>query len=294
MRTITASSPSSRLSSRESATSRCCAPSWRLRSSRCRSLSATSTIRAREPRSSSRRARSSTCSRVFSSAMPAAAVTAASSSGSSSSDGSCSNAATGAPCPVDHRHRAPIVSARQLHGPAVVVGVGSEVGQPVRERQRRVTQRARQRVAEIRRRGMGPQPDDELAHGRAGQSRVEEADQEGERSEADDEEGDPSDRLERDLPAGHAEHGRQEEEGNHEEPQRERVDEQHDRAAQWPARRSPPEGENADSDQAQGAECNELNLLQPKTRLGRGRRARAGCRPQSHRASDRRAGGRTP
>ena len=50
----------------ESATSRCWAPSCRLRSSRRRSASPASTIRAREARSSSTRARSSALSRSFS------------------------------------------------------------------------------------------------------------------------------------------------------------------------------------------------------------------------------------
>ena len=65
------------------ATSRCWAPSWRLRSSRRRSESPASTIRAREPLSSSSRARSSTFSRTFSSAIAAAPATASSRIGSS-------------------------------------------------------------------------------------------------------------------------------------------------------------------------------------------------------------------
>ena len=73
------------------------APSCRFRSRRCRSFWPASITRAREPLSSSSRARSSACSRAFSSAIPAAAVTASSSSGSSSSAGSCISAATGSP-----------------------------------------------------------------------------------------------------------------------------------------------------------------------------------------------------
>ena len=72
------------------------------------------------PRSSSRRARSSACSRAFSSAMPAAALTASSSSGSSSSAGSWTSAATCAPSLLDQRRRP---------GPP---GAGTSTGRPSR------------------------------------------------------------------------------------------------------------------------------------------------------------------
>ena len=68
-----------------SATSRCCAPSWRSRPSRRRSASPASTIRARDARSASSRARSSTSSRAFSIASAAAAAASRSSSGDSHS-----------------------------------------------------------------------------------------------------------------------------------------------------------------------------------------------------------------
>ncbi len=69
------------------ATSRCCAPSWRLRSSRRRSPSAASTPRRRWSRSSSTLARSSASSRSFSRVSVAAAPTAAIRSRSSSQRG---------------------------------------------------------------------------------------------------------------------------------------------------------------------------------------------------------------
>ena len=56
----------------ERPTSRCCAPSWRSRSSRCRSASPAATTRARDSCSSSSWARSSACSRSCSSARRAA------------------------------------------------------------------------------------------------------------------------------------------------------------------------------------------------------------------------------
>src|SRR5215207_959344 len=69
-------------------TSRCWAPSWRLRSSRRRSASPAATMRSREARSSASRPSDSACSRASSRAIAAAAATAPTSSGSSSSDAS--------------------------------------------------------------------------------------------------------------------------------------------------------------------------------------------------------------
>ena len=74
----------SRRSDSERPTRRCWAPSCRSRSRRWRSGSPASTIRAREARSSSSRARTSACRRSFSSASRAAAVTSSTSCSSSS------------------------------------------------------------------------------------------------------------------------------------------------------------------------------------------------------------------
>ena len=138
---------SSRLSSSDSAISRCWAPSWRLRSSRCRSFCPASITRAREPCSSSRCARCSACRRPFSSAIPAAAPTAASSSGSSSSAGSWSERRHARAVAVDQRRRPAAAVVGQLDALAVEIGPALELGQPVGERQRRIAQRARERVA---------------------------------------------------------------------------------------------------------------------------------------------------
>ena len=79
------------------ATSRCWAPSWRSRSSRCRSASPAATIRRRDACSSASRASDSARRDSFSSAMAAAARTASTISGSSSSDESQTLAATARP-----------------------------------------------------------------------------------------------------------------------------------------------------------------------------------------------------
>ena len=128
--------------------SRCWAPSCRLRSSRCRSLCPAAMTRARDPRSSSSRALSSACNRAFSSAIPAAAVTEARSSGSSVSAGSCTSAATRSPSRSISVVARP-APVRQVHAPTVEVGVAPEVGEPVRERQRRVAERTCQGITNV-------------------------------------------------------------------------------------------------------------------------------------------------
>ena len=70
------------------------------------------------------------------------------------------------------------------------------VGQPVGERERRVAQRARERVAQLGRRRVGAQLEQQVADGGAGEPGVEQADQERDRREPDDEERDAPDRLE--------------------------------------------------------------------------------------------------
>ena len=177
---------SSRPSSSDSATSRCCAPSCRLRSSRCRSCWPASMTRAREPCSSSSRARSSACSRPFSSAMPAAAADGVEQLGLVAR-------ATGrarAPRRVRRRDRSRVVArpssgTGQRDGAAFDVGPAPVLGQPVGERQRGIAQRARERVAQVGRRRVRAQLDEQVADGRAGEPGVEQADQERDRREPD-------------------------------------------------------------------------------------------------------------
>ena len=87
-RRVVADAAASRRSCSASATSRCWAPSCRLRSSRRRSASPAATIRSREAWSSASRISDSACRCSFSSAIAAAARTASTSSGSSSSEAS--------------------------------------------------------------------------------------------------------------------------------------------------------------------------------------------------------------
>ena len=136
----------------ESATSRCWAPSCRLRSSRRRSAVPASTIRAREARSSSTRARSCACRRSFSIARPAAAATERSSSGSSHSVRSCTIAPTRRPSSSTRRHGARrVVLGGQLDHVAVGVDPAALVVEPEDELQRAVAERVGEPAAQRRR-----------------------------------------------------------------------------------------------------------------------------------------------
>ena len=76
----------------------------------------------------------------------------------------------------------PLAAPGQLHRPALEIGPAAELGQPVGERQRGVAQRARERVAQLDRRRIGAQLDEQVADRRAGEARVEQPDQERDRA----------------------------------------------------------------------------------------------------------------
>ena len=139
----------SRASARPSAieieTSRCCVPSWRLRSIRRRSMSAASTMRARDAFSSSSRARSSAWSRSFSSAKAAAAQTACTSSSSSLHARVDDQRGHGTAVCLDQPHRSRVAVRWQLDGPAARIDVAGFLWEPVGEPEVRVVERARQR-----------------------------------------------------------------------------------------------------------------------------------------------------
>ena len=134
----------------ESATSRCWAPSCRLRSSRRRSAVPASTIRARDDRSSSTRARSCASRRSFSIARPAAVATLATSSGSSQRTRSWTIAPTRLPSwSTEVQERAGSAGSGRRGGAAERVDPGLLVVEPVEDPQRAVAERAREQ---------GPQP----------------------------------------------------------------------------------------------------------------------------------------
>ena len=140
--------PRRRLSA--SATSRDCAPSCRLRSSRRRSASPASTSRSRDARSSRRLARSSASSRWFSSSSAVAAPAARTVCRSSASARSCTIAAMRRPSrstSVAARPASPV--AGSVTERPVLVDVAVLLGHPEREAQRRVSERGGQRAAQI-------------------------------------------------------------------------------------------------------------------------------------------------
>ena len=129
----------------ERATSRCWAPSCRLRSSRRRSCVPASTIRAREVRSSSTRARSWACRRSFSIARPAAAATEPSRSGLLLQRRVVHDRADAAALELDRRPRASgVVVARQLDRVALGVDPAALVLEPEHELERAVAERVGQ------------------------------------------------------------------------------------------------------------------------------------------------------
>ena len=165
-----------------SATSRCCAPSWRSRVRRRRSASPVSTMRARDARSASTCARSSTSSRPFSSASAAAPAASRSSSGLSHRRRSWISAPAG-----DGRGHPRLAGPGQHQRPAAEVDVPSPVGHAVGDRQRRVAERVAQR--RLRRPGVSREPVDQARDRRGAeeaaphQAREERERQQGERGQ---------------------------------------------------------------------------------------------------------------
>ena len=136
--------------------SRCCAPSCRLRSSRWRSFWPASITRAREPRSSSRRARSSACSRAFSSAIAGRRADRVEQLGLVVQRRVVHERRDVLAVPVDQRRRSAVAGSRQLDGSAVEVGPALELaaastrasatGRAARARARRADRRAPDRA----------------------------------------------------------------------------------------------------------------------------------------------------
>ena len=173
-------------------TRRCWAPSWRLRSSRRRSVSAASTMRARESLVSSSWARSSARSRSLSSARPAALETASSRAGSSLSAASWTSAATFSP------RRSRIVTARAAVGTTSTCFPSTstyswDARHPVAELERGVSQGTGERVSKLSWLRVIAQLDDELADPDPRKARLEQTEEIGDRHGG---EGQPLGRLE--------------------------------------------------------------------------------------------------
>ena len=173
--------------------------------------------------------------RAFSSAIPAAAVTARAARARLAAPG------RGA-APRRGRRRGRSASSlvrsscvRQLHWPAVEIGVAPELRQPVRERQRRIAKRPCERVAEIGRCRIGAQLDEESPTAERASRSCRSPTRKASGASPSADEGGPADRA---RTAGPPNAWRDEEERDHHQPEGERIDEQRERAAQRPARRA--------------------------------------------------------
>ena len=138
------------------------------------------------------------------------------------------------------------------------IPVDAEVRQPVRERQRRVPDRAGQRRLEVDGSRIGFELDDQLADRRAGEPGAEEPEQERDRRESDQRERDPADLLERrsTLRRDHDPYG------NHQERQGERAEQELLRMTQRAS--ATPSADEQDGDPAEGERADGDHLDSPQ------------------------------
>ncbi len=155
---------------------------------------------------------------------------------------------------IDQRRRSP-VQVGQLQRPAVAIDVHAEIGQPVRDLQGGVTQRASERVAQIGGRRLGWELQQQVPHRRAREACVQEAGEEHERCEAERCECGPPDLLHGRTIEG----SRHVQQRDHHEPERERVHDENARATHRPASASPACQEDGHAGKAEAAHRQERN-----------------------------------
>ena len=150
--------------------------------------------------------------------------------------------------PVDQRRRAAL-EVRKLDRLPIEIDVDTEVGQPVRELQRGIAKRTGQRVPQVGGCGLGSELEDQVTHGRPCEANVQQRSEEHERRGAERRERRPPDLLN----SGSVERSGHEERRDHHEPERERVQQEHEHGPQRPQRAAPAEDEGRCADQAIGA-----------------------------------------
>ena len=156
------------------------------------------------------------------------------------------------------RRRGPAVEIVEVDRVSVDVGVGAVIGEPIGELQRRVAERTGKRVAQVAGCRIRRQLQHEVSHGRATEACIEQREQEDDRREPDNEQRGALDRQER-AAFERSDHAGDEEHGDHQQAERERVDEQRDRATEGSAGSPAPRNQDADADQAAGGERQELD-----------------------------------
>ncbi len=169
---------------------------------------------------------------------------------------------------LDQRRRPLVVGPGQPHRPALGIRPDRILGEPVREAQRRIVQRARERRREVERRRHRAQLDHQLADRGAGQARVEQRDQKCDRGQADDDERRSLDRKEEALlgKEGAGEH----QHGDHHQRERERIDQQGGGAPQWPGPGPAADGEHDDAAERERREGDQLDLPHRGREVGLG------------------------
>jgi hypothetical protein len=158
--------------------------------------------------------------------------------------------------PVDHGRRTSAAEIADVERIAVDVGIRRELGQPIREVERRISERARERVAQIGRRKISAQLDHEVAERGLSQTSLEEAGQKDDRCECERDKRGPPDLRDPRPPIDN----RQEEKRDHDEREREGIHEHGERAAQRPSCLPSTNGEHAHAGQARSAHNRELNI----------------------------------
>ena len=151
---------------------------------------------------------------------------------------------------VDQGRRSPSLAFRQFDGAPVEIHPAGELRQPVHERKRRITKRARKRIPQTSRRHVGPQLNNELPNRRPRQSSVKQSNHQCDRREP---------KRHQDCTTGihsawQVEDVRHEPESDHHQAEGERVDQQCDRTPQWPSSAPPAFDQDPQSDQTEAAQ----------------------------------------
>ena len=155
----------------------------------------------------------------------------------------------------DQRGGPTALRSRQLDQPTFDIRVALVVGQPVRQRERRVAERSRESIAKVGRRRVRLEVDEELADRRPGEARVEERDEKRDRRQAERGESRPADLGHRRAAPG----SRDEQRGDHDQCEPEGVGEKRQRPAQRAARAQPAGDQDANPGQAVRADERELD-----------------------------------
>ena len=271
--------PSRRRSCSDSATSRCWAPSCRLRSRRRRSASLAATMRSREACTSASREWASACRRSFSKRHAGGGADRLDELGIVVERGVVDECGELGAVALDGRGRPIGRDRRYQHGPPVGVGIAERLGQSVGDHEARIAECLGQRLL---------QPDtaralevsEQVGQAATGQARAQQPDEEGHRHAHERADRQPQDRLR--SRARHEVVGQQrgEEQQGHAP-----CDARQQRASARARRRPPAEGHHdGDGDRGKRRPAS-AGPCRRRRRCRRSGRRPAGCRPARRRAA---------